>query len=190
MALDLSTAVDCINITTLVRHLEYSFGLSGTVLQWITSYFSHRQQFVWVGELQVKHGYMHLWCSTRQCSWTSTVLSVHSPIASIIAHYAQTTPNCTDSALQTCFSLLCTWFTTNGLSLNAEKSEAIIFSSTQNSTSICQHTDVNLTSSKIVVSTKIKNPGVILDSSLTFANHRSNVCQKSNFHIKGSLPHQ
>jgi len=32
----------------------------------------------------------------------------------------------TDSALQTCFSLLRTWFTTNGLSLNAEKSEAII----------------------------------------------------------------
>jgi len=32
VALDLSTAFDCINITTLVHSLEYSFGLSGTIL--------------------------------------------------------------------------------------------------------------------------------------------------------------
>jgi len=90
----------------------------------------------------------------------------------------------TDSALQTCFSLLRTWFTTNGLSLNVDKSEAIIFSSRQNSTSISQHTDITLAGSKIVVSPKIKSLGVTLDSSLTFANHISSVCQKSNFHIR------
>ena len=67
-----------------------------------------------------------------------------------------TTPNYTlnwrmRSALQTCFSLLYTWCVTNGLpvSLNAEKLEAISFSSRQNSTSISQHTDVNLAGSKI-----------------------------------------
>jgi len=87
-------------------------------------------------------------------------------------------------ALQTCFTLLCTWFSTNGLSLKAEKPEAIIFSSRQNSTSISQHTDINLTGSKTVVSLKITSLGVTLDSSFTFATHFCIVCQKSNFHIR------
>ena len=54
----------------------------------------------------------------------------------------------------------------------------------QNSTSVSQHTDVNLASSKIEVSPKIKSIGVTLGSSLTFANHISSVCQKSHFHIR------
>jgi len=73
----------------------------------------------------------------------------------------------TDSALQTCFSLLHMWFINNGLSLNAEKSKAIICSSRQNSTSISQHTDVSLAGSKIAVSPKIKSLGVTFDSSST-----------------------
>ena len=120
-----------------------------------------------------------------------------SPIASIIAQqdinhaqYADDTQlyvelrDGTDSAVQTCFSLLRTWFTTDGLSLNADKSEDIIFSSRQNSTSINQHTDINLADSKILVSPKIKSLGVTLDSSLTFANHIPSLCQKSNFHTR------
>jgi len=70
-----------------------------------------------------------------QCSVLGPLLfSLYiSPIASIItqqdihhAQYADDTQQYvelrdgTDSALQTCFSLLCTWFTTNGLSLNVE----------------------------------------------------------------------
>ena len=66
-----------------------------------------------------------------------------------------------------------------------KKSEAIIFSSRQNSTSISYYTDVNLAGSKIAILLKIKSfAGVTLDSSLTFANHISNICQKSNFHIR------
>lgn len=199
-SLDLSAAFDCINIPTLVRRLEYTFGFSGTALQWLTSYLSQRQQFVRVGDCKSNtvaciHG-------VPQGSVLGPLLfSLYiSPISNIIAkhgirhaQYADDTQlytelkvnnNSTDSALQTCFLSLCTWFSTNGLSLNPDKSEAIIFSGKQSSTSNSQHTDIDLAGSKIAISSKVTSLGVTLDCSLTFTAHISNICQKSHFHIR------
>jgi Reverse transcriptase (RNA-dependent DNA polymerase) len=48
--LDLSVAFDCINIDTLVRRLESTFGILGNPLLWLRSYLSRRSQFVRVGD--------------------------------------------------------------------------------------------------------------------------------------------
>jgi retron-type reverse transcriptase len=50
LQLDLSAAFDVIDHETLLRRLEYSFRISGTILSWIRSYFSGRQRFVSVGD--------------------------------------------------------------------------------------------------------------------------------------------
>lgn len=50
--LDLSAAFDTIDHSTLLRRLENTFGLSGSVISWVQSYVTGRSQFVRVGQEQ------------------------------------------------------------------------------------------------------------------------------------------
>ena len=49
-ALDISAAFDTVDITTIDRRLEHSFGVTGATRRWIKSYLSNRAQFVKVGK--------------------------------------------------------------------------------------------------------------------------------------------
>src|SRR6187399_1042686 len=49
VALDLSAAFDTVCHSTLLSRLQYSFGISGTALEWISSYISGRSQFIAAG---------------------------------------------------------------------------------------------------------------------------------------------
>ena len=44
--LDLSSAFDCVDHSLLLQRLERTFGLSGMVLRWLTSYITSRSQQV------------------------------------------------------------------------------------------------------------------------------------------------
>ena len=48
--LDLSAAFDTLDIDTLIRRLQWTFGIDGSALDWIRSYLTDRSQFVRVGE--------------------------------------------------------------------------------------------------------------------------------------------
>ena len=47
--MDLSSAFDTIDHTLLVNRLKNTFGVTGTALNWIASYISHRSQTVKLG---------------------------------------------------------------------------------------------------------------------------------------------
>ena len=48
--MDLSAAFDTLYIDTLIRRLPWTFGIDGSALDWIRSYFTDRSQFVHIGE--------------------------------------------------------------------------------------------------------------------------------------------
>ena len=48
--LDLSAAFDTVNHSLLLARLQKSYGIGGTVLQWLNSYFSQRTQSVNINE--------------------------------------------------------------------------------------------------------------------------------------------
>ena len=43
-------AFDTLDIDTLIRRLQWTFGIDGSALDWIRSYLTDRSQFVRVGE--------------------------------------------------------------------------------------------------------------------------------------------
>ena len=53
LQLDLSSAFDTLDMSTLLRRLRYTFGVSGPALNWISSYLVCRTQSVRVDEQQL-----------------------------------------------------------------------------------------------------------------------------------------
>ena len=50
--LDLSAAFDTIDIDTLLRRLEHTFGITGSALLWLRTYLEGRSQYVRIGDNQ------------------------------------------------------------------------------------------------------------------------------------------
>jgi Reverse transcriptase (RNA-dependent DNA polymerase) len=140
LQLDLSAAFDTIGQNTLKPRLDLSFGISGCALQWLSSWLNDRFLFVSVGGRQSK---------TMACEfgvpqesvlaplqfslYMSPIVNLNSGFGISHSQYADDTRlyiSLNDeralSSLSDCFESVHWWFTLNGLSLNPDKSEAII----------------------------------------------------------------
>lgn len=196
--LDLSAAFDTIDIDTLLKRLERSFGLSGAVLSWIRSYISGRSQFVRYGDSRseptnCKYG-------VPQGSVLGPLLfSLYiAPIASVIdsfgvdhSQYADDTQlyialnrDGSTSTMEGCFSAVHRWFTANGLSLNPDKSEAIIIGTGARQRVEEEIDSVPLGDVDIEVAGHVRSLGVEIDSTMSFDRHVSNICKSAHCHIR------
>ena len=74
--LELSAAFDTTDHGILIKRLHTTFGRSGTVLDWFTSYLSFRTQsvFCWSRINSIR---FEMWCATRFSSGTSLIYFVH-----------------------------------------------------------------------------------------------------------------
>ena len=196
--LDLSAAFDTIDSRTLFARLERSFGLSGTVLSWIRSYVDGRRQFVRLGQFQsdatvCKYG-------VPQGSVLGPLLfSLYvAPIADVIkpfnvqhAQYADDTQLYialdganSRRAMDDCFNAVHRWFTLNGLSLNPDKSEAIVVGTGARQRQEGEISTVALGGHSIPVSKAVRTLGVTMDSTMSFDRHVDNICRSSFCHIR------
>ena len=75
--------------------------------------------------------------------------------------------------LEICLSTLHTWFCYNGLALSPDKSEAIMFGTTQRSRSLPITSTVNDAGTLVQVPNQVRILGVTLDSRLSFDAHIS-----------------
>jgi hypothetical protein len=182
--LDLFAAFDCIDINTLGRRLEHTFGFTGTTLSWLRSYMNGRSQFVRVGDEK---------SSTTVCCFGVPQGSVLgpllfslyvSPIANLISGFGVNHVQYADDTqlyvllrnegdIQTvndCFRALHSWFVINGLSLNPNKSEATILgTSARQRREVCI-SQITLNDAHIPVATSVKSLDVVIDNTLSL-NH-------------------
>ena len=76
--LDLSAAFDCVDHQLLLQRLHRDFGLSDTVLGWITSFVTGRsQQVAYKGQLSKTQLVQYGGRTSRFRSWTCTVCYVY-----------------------------------------------------------------------------------------------------------------
>jgi hypothetical protein len=100
--------------------------------------------------------------------------------------YLSFNPKDRESALyrmKTCIAEIRSWCAANKLVLNDKKTELIHFSSQFNKSSVA-HTQLSIGDAVIQSSSRVRNLGVVLDSSLRMSDHVDNVCKSAMVAIR------
>jgi len=200
-SLDLSAAFDTIDHSILLHRLDHNFGLTGSALTWVQSYLTGRSQVVRIG--CHSSGPSTCLAGVPQGSVLGPLLfSIYtSPIAHIAqAHgiqqqqyaddtqlYVALSPNSMVthvSALESCLESLQAWFCANSMTLNPDKSNAILFATTQRAQSLPNQVSVNISGVTIPLSSHVKILGVVLDPRITLSEHTKAVSKSCFYHIR------
>lgn len=202
-SLDLSAAFDTVPHGLLLSRLEKSFGIHDTTLAWLSSYLSERFQYVSVNNQRSLT--LPLSTGVPQGSVLGPLLfSVFtSPIHNVISSFGLSHQQYADDTLifcpvsmphyhpsvanmEQCLATLCTWFASNGLSINPSKSEAIIFSTRQRLAKLKSLglVTVAVFDSIISLSSSLSILGVTLDSTLSFGEHCGKTVRSCLFSLR------
>ena len=200
--LDLSAAFDTIDHRVLLHRLSRDLGVAGTALRWFQSYLEDRTQSVSIQN--ACSAPRDLCFGVPQGSVLGPQLfSVYSaPLGKIIkAHgleyhfYADDTQlyfsfnpsDVTSDAIVErivrCIADIQHWMDTNFLKLNDDKTEAIFFGSSHQLKKVSVEC-IPVGEASIIPSSRVKNLGIIQDSSMTMAAHISRVCSAAHLHLR------
>ena len=97
---------------------------------------------------------------------------------------SQANPSSSTQNLESALSALSSWFTDNMLSLNPEKSGAILLGSYSRNRTLTSVRNVDVSGSSVSLSDSLKLLGITFDSNLTFRKHVNLVSQSCFYHIK------
>ena len=198
--LDMSAAFDTVDLNILLRRLETSYCLSGTVLNWLSSFVTDRTQAVAFDgntSLPVK-----LICGVPQGSvlgpllfvlYAADVLKIALSHGVQIHAYAddlQTYISCKAvnqhaavSQVLACVNDIADWMSSNRLKLNADKTEFIWLGTRQQLRKISRQA-LNVGGVSVTAVNKVRDLGVIVDDELTMAAHIKHVVRSSFYQLR------
>lgn len=184
---DLSKAFDCVNHSILLGKLE-RYGLNGPAFSLITSYLSNRKQAVSVSN---SGKFQNNWLSTTSGVPQGSILGpflfsiylndLSSNIRSdtTVCYADDTTvlstfPNIhgLEALMTQTYDELLSWFRSNGLHLNGDKTKIMLFSP------VHRNIDTTFKVNTIARSETANLLGVIIDDRLKWTEHIDNLCTK------------
>ena len=191
--LDLSAAFDTIDHDILVSRLHTTFGCSGTVLDWFTSYLSFRTQSVLVGHASTSFA---LKCGVPQGSvlgpllftlYTqslSTVIYQSGHSYHFFADDSQLHNSSTPSdfpvlvhSLKDCIEDIAEWMCDSMLKMNHDKTELIAIGTKPKISQVTLSlTPVSISGHNIPFSQSVRNLGVFIDETLSMDVHIKHLC--------------
>lgn len=196
--LDLSAAFDTIDHDILLQRLERRFNITDNALAWVKSYLTGRHQCVSVNKSYSSD--VPLTCGVPQgsvlgpllFSMYMTPLSDIAKRFNILYHfyaddgqlYVAFNPKETVSldVLESCISSIKQWMQANMLKLNDGKTEFIMFASRYFASST-DNLQLNIGSSQIPSSEKVRNLGAIFDSTMSMEAFVNDKIKTSIFYL-------
>jgi hypothetical protein len=201
--LDLSAAFDTIDHNIFVNRLKQVFDISGTALNWFSSYLRERKNRVCIsgvssathimefgfpqGSIMGPIGYsMYTHPVGKILRDNNISYHIYADDTQLYVSFDPRTPGAYDAALnklQTCIAQIKDWMLCNKLQLNQSKTEFFVASSSRSSSRFCNMTlqlgDIELTPSK-----SLRNLGVIFDPALNMTKQVSSIIQCVNYHLR------
>ena len=185
---DLQKAFDTVDHEILLKKLDY-YGIRGTANDWFRSYLSDRHQFTSINGFDSKHSIMKY--GVPQGSVLGPLLfliyinDLHKAIHySTVHHFADDTnllvSNSSIKTIQKQINLdlkaLCKWLRANKISLNASKTELLLFRHPNKK--IDFDLKIKINGKKIFPSTHVKYLGIYIDNHLNWKFHVNELSAK------------
>jgi len=163
------------------------------VLSWIESYLNGRQHWVKFGSAQSLPTLCD--CGVPQRSVLGPLLftAFISPIdrvadrhnisqrqyaddTQVYMKFTNTSVATQVNNMQACLTELCQWFLCNGLTINPDTSEAVVFSTAQRSRRTNPVSSIDVAGHNVPILKSLKLLGVTFDAHLIFNEHVNNTC--------------
>ena len=199
---DFSAAFDTIDHQILLERLTINFNITQTVLHWLSSFLTDRQQTVYIGQSHASSS-ATVSRGVPQGSVLGSVLYAMytSPIYHIVRdhglnghQYADDTQiliSChvadlqsTITRVEACVGDMVRWLLLNNLCLNSYKTELLLFGTKQQLAKVSQAVQLNVSTDVIKCTQSARNLGVWLDDKLIFDIQAGQICQSCMLNIK------
>ncbi len=200
--LDLSAAFDTIDHNVMLDVLHTDLKMSGTALNWFSSYLDNRKQTIRVGkavssEHDLPYGVpqgsvLGPQLFTLYTTRLVRIIVTHNMIYHLYADdtqlyitfspRSQTSIQDTQRLIHQCTSDIQEWMRTNFLKLNSDKTEVLVITTPllARAHSIFS---VNICDTMITVSNVVRDLGVLYDSTLNMDTHVKALCKKAYFQL-------
>ena len=186
--IDLQKAFDTVDHNILLKKLEY-YGIRGIANKWFTSYLSNRKQFVSINGFDSKKRTMEF--GVPQGSVLGPLLfliyinDLHKAIKFSITHHFADDTNLLvigktlkqiQKQINIDLKLLCKWLKANKISLNASKTELIVFKDPKKTSP--HELKIKIDGKKLVPSASVKYLGIYIDNHINWHAHESVLSKK------------
>ena len=199
--LDLSAAFDTVNHDILLECLEEDFGLSGTVLAWMHSYLSDREQTVAINVTSSDPQPLTLGLPQGSNVGPGEFPTYASPLFRIarkhgieIHMYADDTQlylalnpqeyPTAKAQMEACLAEMKEWMAKHHLKLNEEKTEFLVVGSKVALSKISEPLNIVIGEATIEASDKAKNIGVVMDCHLSMTSQINSIAKSCYVHLR------
>ena len=194
--LDLSAAFDTIDHTLLFDILSHNYGITGTALTWFQSYLTHRTQSVSINNHSSSPAALSFGVPQGSVLGPILFIMYTQPLHSLILRHSMldqsfaddtqiytsckpTQANDTIQNIQACISDVKDWMTDHRLKLNDDKTEALLFHSSNSFTSCSKPSSILVCSSNISFSQSARNLGFFMSDNMSVDTHITHTCNSA-----------